>query len=168
MYQITINNNEYDVAPENGSLHQGAINGVNYHIEMFQSDQSNWVIEKDGITHRVQVVQLDTDTKKAVLRINGRKYSVSLKDKFDRLLKDLGLEHMAVKVVREIKSPMPGLVLDVFVSPGDVIKKGDQVLVLEAMKMENILKSQTDAVVKSVEVEKGVAVEKNEILIKFE
>jgi biotin carboxyl carrier protein len=75
---------------------------------------------------------------------------------------------MAVKKISEIKSPMPGLVLDILVQPGDVIKKGDQVLVLEAMKMENIIKSQTDAVVKSVPIEKGVAVEKGQVLVKFE
>jgi biotin carboxyl carrier protein len=75
---------------------------------------------------------------------------------------------MAVKKVSEIKSPMPGLVLDILVKPGDVIKKGDQVLILEAMKMENILKSQTDATVKSVEIETGIAVEKGQVLIKFE
>ena len=75
---------------------------------------------------------------------------------------------LAVKKISEIKSPMPGLVLDILVKAGDTIKKGDQVLVLEAMKMENIIKSQTDAVVKSVAIETGVAVEKGQVLIKFE
>ena len=168
MYNITINNNNYDVVPENGDSFNGTINGNDYAIEMAQKDATNWVVNKGGVEYRVQVASLDTDNKKAVLRINGRKYAVSLEDQFDQLLKDLGLENLAVKKVSEIKSPMPGLVLDIFVSPGDTIKKGDQVLVLEAMKMENILKSQTDAVVKSVEIETGIAVEKGQVLIKFE
>jgi len=168
MYNITINTNKYEVVPENGDSYAGTVNGNDYAIDMVQKDASNWVINNDGKEYRVEVAMLDSDNKKAVLRINGRKYAVSLEDKFDQLLKDLGLEGLAVKKVSEIKSPMPGLVLDIFVKPGDTIKKGDQVLVLEAMKMENILKSQTDAVVKSVEIEKGVAVEKGQILIKFE
>jgi len=168
MYNITINNNKYEVIPENGASFNGTVNGDQYALEMAQKDASNWVMNKDGKEYRVEVASLDTDNKKAILRINGRKYAVSLEDKFDQLLKDLGLENLAVKKVSEIKSPMPGMVLDIFVKPGDTIKKGDQVLVLEAMKMENILKSQTDAVVKSVEIEIGKAVEKGQVMIKFE
>ena len=168
MYNVTINNTNYDVVPENGSHHHGTINGSDYALEMAQKDAHNWVVTKDGTEYRVEIASLDTDNKTAVLRINGRKYALKLTDQFDQLLKDLGLENMTVKKVSEIKSPMPGLVLDILVKAGDTIKKGDQVLILEAMKMENILKSQTDAVVKSVEVESGIAVEKGQILIKFE
>jgi biotin carboxyl carrier protein len=168
MYNISINNNNYDVTPKNGAHHEGTVNGTPYSMDMAQKDAHNWVINKDGKEYRVQVASLDTDNKTAVLRINGRKYALTLKDQFDQLLKDLGLENMAIKKISEIKSPMPGLVLNILVKPGDIIKKGDQVLVLEAMKMENILKTQTDAVVKSVEIETGVAVEKGQVLIKFE
>ena len=168
MYNITINENNYDVIPQNGKTQEGTINGNHYSMQMAQKDATSWIVTKDGTENRVEIVNLDTDNKLAILRINGRKYTLKLKDQFDQLLKDLGLENMAVKKVSEIKSPMPGLVLDILVSPGDEIKKGDQVLVLEAMKMENIIKSQTDAVVKSIDIEKGVAVEKGEVLIRFE
>ncbi|MFT6801764.1 MAG: biotin carboxyl carrier protein [Salibacteraceae bacterium] len=168
MYTIKINENKYDVVPENGDHHTGTVNGKTYEMDMAQKDATNWIINKDGEEHRIEIANLDTDNKVATIRINGRKYAMKLTDQFDTLLKDLGLEGMAVKKISEIKSPMPGLVLDILVQPGDVIKKGDQVLVLEAMKMENIIKSQTDAVVKSVPIEKGVAVEKGQVLVKFE
>ena len=168
MYNVSINNKNYEVIPENGATHEGTINGLPYMVDMAQKDATNWLVNKDGKEYRVEVVNLDTDNKLAILRINGRKYEMALKDEFDSLLKDLGLENLTVKKISEIKSPMPGLVLDIFVKPGDAIKKGDQVLVLEAMKMENILKTQTDAVVKSIHIEKGQAVEKAQILIKFE
>ena len=67
----------------------------------------------------------------------------------------------------DLKAPMPGLVVDVTVSPGDQVKKGDKLLVLEAMKMENILKAPADATVKGVNISKGKTVEKNEVLIQF-
>lgn len=168
MYQITINNTIYDVTPETGDTHQGTVNDSSYQFEMQPKDAHNWVVEKDGKVYNVEVVSLDVDTKLATLRINGRKYKTQMKDEFDKLLKDLGLEGLTVKKEVNIKSPMPGLVLDVMVQPGDTIKKGDQVLVLEAMKMENIIKSQADAVVKSVKIDTGVAVEKNQVLIEFE
>ena len=62
---------------------------------------------------------------------------------------------------------MPGMVLNILVNEGDTIKKGDPLIVLEAMKMENILKSPTDGVIKKIPINKGVAVEKNQLLIQF-
>ena len=67
--------------------------------------------------------------------------------------------------VMDIKAPMPGLVVDVRVAEGQALKKGDAVVVLEAMKMENILKATADAVVKKVSVKTGAKVEKNEVLV---
>ena len=72
----------------------------------------------------------------------------------------------AVKV-NEIKAPMPGLVVKVLVEPQHEVKKGDPVLILEAMKMENIIKSPCDGVIKSINTSKGSAVEKNHTLISF-
>jgi biotin carboxyl carrier protein len=69
--------------------------------------------------------------------------------------------------VNELKAPMPGLVLDIVVSEGQEVKKGDALVVLEAMKMENILKSPADVVVKKISVKKGTAVEKNQVLVLF-
>jgi biotin carboxyl carrier protein len=59
------------------------------------------------------------------------------------------------------------LIIDMKVQPGDTVKVGDPLLILEAMKMENMLKSPGDGVVKSVKVKKGDTVEKNQVLIEF-
>ena len=69
--------------------------------------------------------------------------------------------------VNELKAPMPGLVLEINVKPGDELQKGDRVLVLEAMKMENVIKAPADATVASIEVEKGKTVDKNQVMIRF-
>lgn len=106
--------------------------------------------------------------KKFRVRINGHNYSVELKDKYDELLQQLGMDKMLSAKVNDLKAPMPGLVLDVLVKEGQQIKKGENLLVLEAMKMENNLKAVSDAVVKKVKVGKGARVEKNEILIELE
>ena len=68
----------------------------------------------------------------------------------------------------ELKAPMPGKVLDIMVTAGGSVVKGDGVLVLEAMKMENVIKSPADGVIKRIAVVKNQAVEKNEVLIEFE
>jgi biotin carboxyl carrier protein len=63
---------------------------------------------------------------------------------------------------------MPGMVLKVLVTPGQAIQKGDPVLILEAMKMENVFKAAADAVVKEIKVSERTAVEKGEVLIVLE
>ncbi len=63
---------------------------------------------------------------------------------------------------------MPGLVLTTLVSPGDTVKRGDGLLVLEAMKMENEIRSATDGQVKAVHVRAGDAVGKDAVLVELE
>ena len=74
---------------------------------------------------------------------------------------------MANSTIAEVKAPMPGLILDVLAKPGQEVKKGDQLMILEAMKMENVLKAQGEGVISGIEVAKGDSVEKNQVLIKF-
>ena len=69
--------------------------------------------------------------------------------------------------VKNIKAPMPGMVLNILVEDGDTVTKDQAVVILEAMKMENVIKSPVDGTIKKVGVTKGVAVEKNTILIEF-
>ena len=69
--------------------------------------------------------------------------------------------------VNNVRAPMPGLIIDLKVRNGDTVKAGDALLILEAMKMENIIKAPGDATVKSVKVSKGDGVEKNQVLIEF-
>jgi biotin carboxyl carrier protein len=97
--------------------------------------------------------------------VNNRIYDCEIKDQFDDLLKSLGLDNLNAKKINDIKAPMPGLVLKVLVTEGQEFKKGDNLLVLEAMKMENILKAPTDGIVKSIKIKPGDKVDKNEVLL---
>ncbi len=62
---------------------------------------------------------------------------------------------------------MPGLLLDIKVQEGQEVQKGEILLILEAMKMENVIKAPTDARIKHIKVQKGQTVEKNQLLIEF-
>ena len=114
------------------------------------------------------VVESNTAEKTFVIRINNNNYSLQLKDQYDELLQSLGMDSLNNQKESEIKAPMPGRVLDIMLSAGSSVVKGDGVLVLEAMKMENVIKSPTDGVIKKIAVIKDQAVEKNEVLVEFE
>jgi len=96
--------------------------------------------------------------------IQGELYTVQVQDeRAYRLAKARG---SAAEFSGEatIKSPMPGLIISVPVIEGQLIRKGDQIVILESMKMENELRSPRDGVVTHVYVEAGASVEKDQVL----
>ena len=78
------------------------------------------------------------------------------------------MESMTKVEIKELKSPMPGLVIKLDIKIGDKIAKGDPIMILEAMKMENVIKSRGEGKVAEVFVNEGQAVEKNQLLVRFE
>ena len=64
-----------------------------------------------------------------------------------------------------VKAPMPGTIMKVNVTPGQAVKKGDVLCVLEAMKMENDISAPQDGVVASVNVQKGASVQGEDVLV---
>lgn len=118
-------------------------------------------------SYNIELVERNEDGKEVVIKVNGTLYQVGIEDQYDELLKKLGMDTSSANKVLEIKAPMPGLVLNVMVTEGQEVNKGDSLLVLEAMKMENIIKSPTGGIVKKILIQKGDKVEKNEILLQF-
>ena len=134
---------------------------------LFKSDNEIHIL-KDGKSYTAELLHLDHDKKEMSLLVNRNKYNISIKDKYDQLLDSLGFSAQLNAANADLKAPMPGLVLSVNVEVGQEVKEGEAILILEAMKMENVLKASADGVVKSIEVEKGNAVEKNQLLVAFE
>ncbi len=120
-----------------------------------------------GRSYDIEVVSADYTTKQFVLKINGQRLELHAKDRFDLLLERLGLSTAAAAQVNELKAPMPGLIVDVRVLPGQAVQKGDPLLVLEAMKMENILKAPADGVVSAIKVGLRDNVQKGQLLVQF-
>ena len=169
MYKVNVNNKKEQVVifdPEKNNA-TGTIDGTPFSWDVIEVKDGSFHVIKNNRSYTVEVIKADATEKTFFISVNGNKYQIRVKDKFDELLKSLGMDNLNARKVNEIKAPMPGLVLDIRIAEGDVVKKGDPILVLEAMKMENILKSPTDGTVKKINVKKGIAVEKNQVLINF-
>ena len=146
---------------------KGTLEEVKFDFDISKNDGLFYRLEREGKTYNVQVLPGD-DEKKPKVRVNGLAYDVELIDKYDDLVKSLGMEKFTKVEIKELKSPMPGLVIKLDVKEGDVIAKGDSIMILEAMKMENVIKSRGEGKISKLLVKEGQAVEKNELLISFE
>lgn len=134
----------------------------------FQNERNgNFLINTKDKTLAAEVLEVDESKKKFLIKIEDGLYPVNLQDETDLLLEQLGMSQMQQVIIKDIKAPMPGLILDIMVEVGQEVKKGDPLMILEAMKMENVLKSIGEGTISSIAVEKGQSVEKNSILIKF-
>lgn len=168
MLKVKVNGKkEHSVEFSDKGLTAGTADGSEFTCDIVEVKKGSFHLIKDGRSYNVEVIKADPEEKTFVVSVNGNKYTLGVKDKYDALLQSLGMDNLAGSKVNEIKAPMPGLVLEVVVAEGDAVKKGDPVIVLEAMKMENILKSPSDGTVKKINVKKGMAVEKNQVLISF-
>ncbi len=100
--------------------------------------------------------------------VDGHEFDVTLQSERDLLLEKFGLADAATEGHRQVRAPMPGLVLSLHVEIGALVNAGDAVMVLEAMKMENELRAPSTGIVKSMHVATGDAVGKNDLLFEIE
>lgn len=101
------------------------------------------------------------------LKIDGVIMDAEVINHQKQLLKDLGMGDLEEDIIDEIKSPMPGTILEIICKKGQTVVKGDPLIILEAMKMENIIKSPTSGIIQEIKVEIGQSVEKNQSLVVF-
>ena len=143
------------------------LNGQPFAWDLAALGDGRYHILHHGKSYNAELVSADYAAKTFVWKINGQRIELQAKDRFDRLLEQMGLSNAAATKVNELKAPMPGLIVDIRVQPGQAVQKGDPLLVLEAMKMENILKAPADGVVASVKVDLRANVQKGQVLVQF-
>ncbi|UCS93703.1 acetyl-CoA carboxylase biotin carboxyl carrier protein subunit [Echinicola marina] len=164
MYSVSINEENFSIE------HDGEvflINGKVLQWDLHQVNERHFNIIYDHKSYNVELIRLDHKKKSIILKLNNKQAEVSIKDKFDLLLEKLGINGREDQKNQSISAPMPGLILDIKVKEGDQVKKNQPLLILEAMKMENLLKASGDGTVKEILVSKGDSVEKNQVLVQF-
>lgn len=164
-------------------MYTAAIRDTKFEIELSESElldsksitsclqpnpDGGYLFEYNGKKVIADLVKLDRESKQVTLRIASRKYTVQIKEPVDILLERLGMKNAGAKKLNNLKAPMPGLISKLLVKEGDVVKQGEPLLILEAMKMENVFKAAADVKIKSIKVNEKQAVDKGAELITFE
>ncbi|WCT12788.1 biotin/lipoyl-containing protein [Mucilaginibacter jinjuensis] len=165
MYEIKVNEKQdFSVTRKEGKL---VINNELVEADIAAVGSSIFHVLHNRQSYNVEVVNFNSTDKTAEIKVNGNTYNITSKDQFDILLEQLGFNHLNAGAISDLKAPMPGMVLKVLVKEGESIKKGENLFVLEAMKMENIIKAPADVTVKSIKIKPGDKVEKGQVLITF-
>lgn len=158
MYKIKVNAiHSFDVTKETMET-----------LDAIKTSTNNYHVIHDSISMKASVVNSNFYQKKYSVKVNNNTYEVEINNALDQQIEALGFEVGKSKKVNNVKAPMPGLILEISVKEGQEVKEDDTLLILEAMKMENVITSPRDGIIKSVYLKQGETVEKNTLLIEFE
>ncbi|HQZ23929.1 MAG TPA: acetyl-CoA carboxylase biotin carboxyl carrier protein subunit [Flavobacterium sp.] len=125
-------------------------------------------ILQNNLPFKAEIIFSHFYQKKYTVKVNNNIYQVAISNPLDILIKELGFEVGVSKVIKLLKAPMPGLILEINVEVGQTVNENDNLLILTAMKMENSLLSPRDGVIKSIAINVGDSVIKGDLLIEFE
>ena len=148
--------------------HQIKIDGKPTEIDLVKLLDNKFHILDNHKSYSIEIIHADYALKRFSVKVNNNIYDLNLQTELDVLLDKMGMSAAANEKMDNVKAPMPGLVLDILVEKGQTINKGDNLLILEAMKMENIIKASGTGIVKDIKINKKDAVEKNQLLIEVE
>jgi len=156
--------------------YQALVNGFTFNLTKTSLDTADLVrkspaefhLIKDHRSINARLVETDITGKKLKIEIAGEIFDIEIKDELDQLLEIMELGTASKKQVKEIRAPMPGLVLEIAITAGQEVNEGDKILILQAMKMENSVIIHTQAKIRKVVVTAGQAVEKGQVLVELE
>lgn len=157
-FKVKVNDTfEFDFNTENTSK-----------LDAVSVEKNKFHILKKNLPYKAEIIFSDFNQKKYTVKVNNNIYQVAISNPLDILIKELGFGVGVSKVIKLLKAPMPGLILELNVEVGQTVKENDNLLILTAMKMENSLLSPRDGVIKSIAISVGDSVIKGDLLIEFE
>ncbi len=121
-----------------------------------------------GQSFHGEILEDGSENNELKIKVNHRVFSVKKKGELDELIAALGLDKPKVRKLKELQAPMPGRIVQISVEVGQELNIGDEILSLEAMKMENVLKAEGIGKVKAILIKPDQVVDKGAVLIEFE
>lgn len=160
-YVTTIGEREYLV--EIIDEHRVLVDGKPFVVDFAEiSDQPVYSLLLDGSSYEAYVYPSD---KTWQVLLHGRLYPAMVEDERERRLRAAAGSQVQESVEFHLKAPMPGLVIAISIEEGQQVKKGDVLVVLESMKMQNELKSPRDGVAARMRVQPGDSVEQHQTIL---
>ena len=166
MLKAIVNDTEIlEIVDDKGNI---LLNNEPFEWDLSKISEKDFHILKDNKSYNVEIVEANYAEKIFRLKVEDTIHTVNLKDRTDLLLEKMGMSSSKSTRLNNLKAPMPGLIYEMKAQVGDEVKKGDILLILVAMKMENAIKAAGDGKVKAIKVKTGETVEKNHIIMEFE
>jgi biotin carboxyl carrier protein len=148
------------------------LNGKSYEVDaqLMRSQIVSMLIDQRSYDVDIEKTGDPTDTLdgRMNVRVRGRVVNLEMLDERRRKMKEAASSHLGGDGALAVESPMPGKVINILVQVGDALERGEGVVVVEAMKMENELKTAKKGVVKSIDVKKGESVTAGQVLVVIE
>lgn len=166
MIKATINSKDFEIEFSNKEKSGGTINGTEFSIDSVEFETGSFHIIKENKGYVIRVIQINRSENWVELKVNGNSYKVEITSELDQLISSFGFEKSKAKV-NELKSSMPGKVIKILIKEGGSVEENEPVLILEAMKMENLIKSPVSGEITTISVKEGDTINKGDTLIKF-
>lgn len=165
---IVVHNKEYKIHYQSDNHSIIIVDGKQYQIELLKKLSDD--VYSFLVNQKIYQVDFDIDKKQMSINLDGFSYDIVLKDATYEILQKYISKNSSSKSIGAgiVKAPMPGLVVKIFVEPDMPVIAGDKLLIVEAMKMENLLKSTINGTVKEVKIQEGSTVDKDTVLIIIE
>jgi biotin carboxyl carrier protein len=140
-----------------------SVDGKVYEVDFESvSGQPVYSLIVDGKSHEAYVAQGDENWQ---VLLRGRLFPVTVEDEREKRLRSAAGGGVAEAGEFHLKAPMPGLVVAIHVAEGQAVQKGQVLLILESMKMQNELKSPRDGTIGRLRVKAGETVEQKQTLL---
>lgn len=157
MYKVLIKGQEIDVTQED-------LDNLNV---SFDSNNARFQILENGKSHHITPISHENHGKVQRLQINNLNMEATILDPLDQQIESMGLSSLDDQKSNNVIAPMPGLILDIMCEEGEEVEEGKSLLILEAMKMENVIKAEGSGTISKIHKSKDETVEKGQLIIEI-
>jgi biotin carboxyl carrier protein len=133
----------------------------------FDQNLGVYQVLKNGKSHQIIHLEQKAGGKQQILQVNDLNFEATILNPLDQQVEFMGLSNIDEQKSNNINAPMPGLILDIMCKEGDEIEEGKSLLILEAMKMENVIKAEGAGTIFKIHKAVGDTVEKGQLIIEI-
>lgn len=160
---------------QNGSLYKAVVDDRSFEIspesieklDCVQNGASSFHVLNNRKSYAFRLVDAHPAGKRYTFACNGKTFTVQLFNRTEMRVESLGLRENGSQHIHAVEAPMPGLVLSVAVGEGQQVEAGQPLMILEAMKMENVITSPRNGTIDAIKAVAGDTVDKRQVLITF-